>query len=161
MLSRKTQFDLLNFQACCSFKIQTVFFFNTFKKTEVVITYGFHVFFRLKFHGYFCLLTALFNWTVIWKVNRNKFRSLREIRGNVNWNFDLNFFMQKVFHKKISNSLSYAVHMIWRIKDPFWVCILSQDQTKVLWTKAVTWQMTRERWQKKPSTFIEKWWGMF
>ena len=89
----------------------------------------------------------LFNWTVFWKVNRNKFRSLREIRGNVNWNFDLNFFMQKVFHKKIGNSLSYAVHMIWRIKDPFWVCILSQNQTKVLWTKAVTWQMTRERWQ--------------
>ena len=55
--------------------------------------------------------------------------------------------MQKVFHKKISNSLSYAVHMIWRIKDPFWVCILSQNQTKVLWTKAVTRQMTRERWQ--------------
>ena len=55
--------------------------------------------------------------------------------------------MQKVFHKKIGNSLSYAVHMIWRIKDPFWVCILSQNQTKVLWTKAVTWQMTRERWQ--------------
>lgn len=43
VLSRKTQFDLLNFQACCSFKIQTVFF-KYLKKTEVFITYGFHVF---------------------------------------------------------------------------------------------------------------------
>ena len=111
MLSRKTQFDLLNFQACCSFKIQTAFFFNTLKKTEVVITYGFHVFFRLKFHVYFCLMTALFNWTVIWKVNRNKFRSLREIRGNVNWNFDFNFFMQKNFTKK--SAILSAMQCIW------------------------------------------------
>ena len=34
VLSRKTQFDLLNFQACCSFKIQTGFFSIPLKKLK-------------------------------------------------------------------------------------------------------------------------------
>lgn len=99
MLARKTQFDLLNFQACCSFKIQTVFFLIS-EKNWGIYNLRLPLFsFVWNFMDIF-VYWKLFNWTVFWKVNRNKFRSLREIRGNVNWNFDLNFFYAKSFSQK-------------------------------------------------------------
>lgn len=57
VLSRKIQFDLLDFQACCSFKIQT---FKYLKKTEVVITYGFHVFLSFEISWIFLFIDSSF-----------------------------------------------------------------------------------------------------